>query len=1267
MMTRSHDPQQLRLLTICSSSLFLFSSCAGCSGENNASQSNLNAQIEVQEFSPDYAFPSQENTLTFSITPSDPTLANEVSWRVDFGDGASSDGQGTENVSQTHTYEFGGTFDVSIQAIHNGAVIAETTEARTVYEPIDVAISESRSQPANANSGQAVTLIATLENNLAADVLIPLDVHAYLSTTPSVTLDDIDSLTAMEQATITPLQSGDPVLTAGQERPISIDATVPESLSSGDYYLVLVIDPQQELVDTDRANNITVGSTPLRIVNASQIQPDLLTTSITVAPDRAFPELNRFTRSATLQNNGGLDLFDVVVETYLSTGDNTLDDGDILVHTSAPITQITARGGTASVEAETILLDQAIVPPANSSLDVYVIAKAYSTEDIEESDTSNNILASSSPIIVTDQPVDGPDIVVDNFQVTPLRTFINGTLEYAVDISNEGTSDVSSFICRVYLAEEPRVDTLRDQPLDSINIPNLASTETRQIVDTVVVNELFDPGTYYSYVLCDPNNTLGEPFRSNNQQIFEQPIQITNQSDVDLFVRNLSVPTDAAEGDTVTLNAEICTTGANATGPTKADLFRSPGNRVDFTQDPLLTLDVPNINPGECVTLPIEVTTSCTQFQSQYAFGLTLDSTQALPENDESNNTRSGDNILTLTGALCSCVEDTYEPNNRPLDAKNIPDGSSSLALCEAGSCDFFRTSDLQPDDSLIITNTFDPAQGLLSTRLFNPDGIQVIDQDRSENGTQQVASFLGAGGSFVIEVCGTTPQTKNLYDLGIQVISPDDMAADILIQNVSIPPQNSFSLGAEFDVSFDLYNLGKLAADSVDVDVRISTDDTIDANDPLLANITIPLLESTSQTMETIPVKLPTTLTEGTYHIGVVASSPATTPETDTTNNSAVSSSFEVSTLCYDPLEPNDSFDDAYSINASATFSNLISCTNAADYYEICVENGKKFTVSTSFTHANGDIDLELFDAQRIKIDDSATQNDQESVSVDYVNGDQCYTVRAYIIGLQGQPAVENLYELQVNIEDVDPSLLCTSYGEPNNDFNDATSLVAASQVQNIDRCPAVDSDFFYFDIGAIGQTFTISATKTPATQPGTLRLQLYTPSQLPDLNDETAPDQPTASISNYIAPQTGRYWVKVTATGATRNVTYSLAISGLTGIDLNASNLTIGPGTYREGDAIRLGFDLLNVGSDATATPPNFTLSIGQSPTPNPTLDVSFGSLMAQNALPGNSSEYIFVPLTVPSGLPTGTSYIHLVIDDTDDINPTNNVHSIPIQIVP
>src|SRR5690606_15917170 len=98
-----------------------------------------------------------------------------------------------------------------------------------------------------------------------------------------------------------------------------------------------------------------------------------------------------------------------------------------------------------------------------------------------------------------------------------------------------------------------------------------------------------------------------------------------------------------------------------------------------------------------------------------------------------------------------------------------------------------------------------------------------------------------------------------------------------------------------------------------------------------------------------------------------------------------------------------------------------------------------------------------------------------------------------------------------------------------------------AVGQSFALDRCPASDTDFYFVNLNA-GQNVSLTARKNPASQPGTLRIQLYQPNQTPGPNKETGPGVPSATISNYVAPTTGTYYVQITVSSATRNITYEL-----------------------------------------------------------------------------------------------------------------------------
>jgi PKD repeat protein len=1222
------------------------------------------ADVTIVSLTPEAAYPGVEIALDLTIAPQSGTSESGISWSADFGDGSTITGEGLAGTP-AHSYQDSGTFTVTVNAIKGGKKIGEATRDVIIYPPVDLALKGVRGTPANVRTGGTLSVEATLANALPVPVETPFSVAAYLTKNASVTRADLPNLTKLGEGIVARQDGGLPVIVSGMDRVARFDVSVPADVAAGDWRLVLLADSAGQVADTNLDNNLLVSSTFIRIESVDATRPDVVVRDLLWAPERAYPTLNRVTRGYTLTNQGGADIFKVVVKTYLSVGDDILDDADTLINTSEPVDLI-AQATKEILPAE-FLLDDEIAPPIDGELDVWVIVKAEPTEGDEESDTNNNVLASDAAIKVSSEPVEGPDVVVKDFTVTPTQTFLDGTLSIKLDIANDGTQDVGSFVCGLFLGAQARINTGSDQRVTTLNVTQLPKQTARSIERVITVPALIMPGTYYMYAVCDPNGALGEPIRSNNSRIFPDQITITDEADVDLAIDALDAPTMANEGEEIMLTATICVTGSNPSGATRGQLFRTAGSRVDFTAPPVAEFDVPNINPDTCAQVAIPYTFQCDQFQERYALGIRVDSESRLPELDEGNNTRPANGTVLVAGTFCKCTEDAYEPNDRASQAAAITPGLISGGLCAAGTCDYYKVS-LQAGDSLLTRNTFDPTRGVLVTTLFTPSGLTTLDVERSNTSPHEVEAFLVAtAGDYLISVCGSQTATRNLYELGVDVLS-QVADVDVLPRAFSLTqPRTSYSIGARVQASFEALNLGQIATPGFDAQFYLTPNNTLgDGDDIPIESIGITPLGAAARRTINADLRVPTTIAAGDYYIAVVLDPAGQLTEARTTNNTAFLGPITVVSQCFDPLEPNDNFTEAYEIQGSASFSNLLACAAASDYYKLCLTDGKRFTATAAFTEAMGDIDVELYNEQLQIIDSSIRSGvDSEDVGVDYVSGDQCYYVRVFMLNLN--PMAENGYSLAVDVQDVPPALRCDSWEEPNDSFNNASSLISAVQrsaTMTIDRCPAADTDFYAVDL-AQGQPVTLRAIKQPGAQAGTLRLQIYRPNRAPDLNIETAPDVPSAELTNYIPPTSGRYYLQVTVGGTTRNVAYKLEATGLNGVDMEPSAINIGPGTYAAGDVLRVGFTLKNLGT-STATSSSYTISMGAQPTPDIANDALLGSFMGP-ALNAGASVSLFQQLTLPASIPTGQVYLHVTASAPGEANASNDTASVAVTTTP
>lgn len=1244
----------LRFLLFSLLAVLLVSTGCGSCGDG----SDREATVTIDSVDPVGGYPDVEVDVSFTITPGANTNESGMNWVVDFGDGISVTGEGVEGTA-SHSFSAPGSYDITVFAKYEGETAGTEVVEYTVYSPVDLEIDEVSGAPVNLTVEDDVTVNFIVRNNTAAQVFTPYLVDVYLSESPSVSADDVDDLEFLGSTEVTSPGDEGVVLEPGGERNSGFTTAVP-GVASGDYYLVALLDPEGNIADTDDANNLAVSSGILRIENPADLLPDIAVEQLTFAPDRAFPELNSVTRGFAFRNLSSVDVFDLGHRTYLSVGDDVLDDDDILIDETDSIDLI--RDETLDVGPEQIVLDETITPPTDVEVQVWVIVEAVVPAELEESDTGNNIVVSPEPILVTDQPVEGPDIAVRDFTVSPTSTFLDGPLRIEAEIANEGTADVGSFFCGIYLGENPRVDTQNDPRLSNINLPQLESGGVENIQSDITIPSLYDPGVYYIYMVCDPLNALQEPFRSNNQSLFLEPITVTDEADVDLFIEELRVPETAQEGDTVSVVARICVQGSNPSGDTQGKLFRSIGQTVDFSAEAIATFDIPNIVPQTCEEVTLEVVAECADFENTYAFGVAVDTLFTLPELNENNNQKAANNNLTVSGEFCECVEDNFEPNDRPLEAVPLTPGMYQASICAPGNCDYFGV-DAQADDTILVETTYESDKGSLVTTMFDTTGVQVLDTSSADDEQQVGAFVVPQAGRYLFNVCGAGAD-RNFYDVDVDVV-PQAPGIDLIVRDVELPATNSYSIGAKMRVDYRAYNIGATASGDFDVRFWISPDRVIgDGNDTQVTQVGETSIPGGGFRDLSTDITIPTSLMDGDYYVGVeLDPAPGQVTENDETNNVATSRQFEVRTLCYDPLEPNDAFGTA-PVTAPGNYANLVICSAAKDHYRICPGNAKEFDVTINFDDDQGDVELELYDEQLNLIDSSTnTGVDVEQVGVDYVNGDQCYYAVVRLFTLMQD--AENNYSMDIEVRDVDPSLVCDSTYEPNDDFTTASSLLPALGVTGtLDRCPVTDTDVYYIDLNS-GQTVSFRGIKDPAMQSGTLRIQLYKPGQIPGPNSETAPAISVAEISDFIAATTGRHYLQVTFSGTTRNTTYRLEADGLGGVDLAPSNLNIGFGTYLGGDEVRYSLDVANLRSD-TASGGAYTVYYSESATRDPANDQALGTFTLPD-ITGNGSTVVGGRVTLPTVVTTGTQYIHVETAITNDADMTNDVASTTIEIVP
>ncbi len=212
----------------------------------------------------------------------------------------------------------------------------------------------------------------------------------------------------------------------------------------------------------------------------------------------------------------------------------------------------------------------------------------------------------------------------------------------------------------------------------------------------------------------------------------------------------------------------------------------------------------------------------------------------------------------------------------------------------------------------------------------------------------------------------------------------------DLTVSNIVGP--SSATLGSTVTVNYTVNNIGAAALTAntpYDIPIILSTDTTYDTADTILnVQITGPSLASGASQQMSSNVQIPSTLSPGSYYWIVWPDGYDNVTESNDFNNNNYSSSTSTITSSGgtggDMYEPNDSISAATSISSlPLSQSNLsIHTTTDYDFFAVAMTSGATYWYNISFTHSNGDLDMELMDSSGTQLGSSAGTSNTEAIS---------------------------------------------------------------------------------------------------------------------------------------------------------------------------------------------------------------------------------------------------------------------------------------------
>jgi PKD repeat protein len=215
------------------------------------------------------------------------------------------------------------------------------------------------------------------------------------------------------------------------------------------------------------------------------------------------------------------------------------------------------------------------------------------------------------------------------------------------------------------------------------------------------------------------------------------------------------------------------------------------------------------------------------------------------------------------------------------------------------------------------------------------------------------------------------------------------------------------------------------------------------------------------------------------------------------------------------DRLEPNDDRSDATAVGDRGSYDDLsIHSRSDEDYFAVDAGAGDVVGAEISFSHASGDLDLQIVDESGSTVANSISISDDEAVT--HTAG----SAGTYYVVVYGYSGAINDYDLAVEVTDAD------EFGdrlEPNDDEANATDLGDGGSESDLDISTSEDEDFFAVDAEA-GELVTAEATFSH--YDGDLDMEIRDPSGEVATSSISITDDERVS---HVADSEGTYYVVV------------------------------------------------------------------------------------------------------------------------------------------
>lgn len=406
----------------------------------------------------------------------------------------------SQNISCTAAIPmdtYGGNVYIGVLA-DSSNVVEESNEANNYYSQSlnltalsDLVISSAVS-PATAQGGNQIIVSGTVTNQGYGPTGLPTTGYYWVS----MYLSQDNVITTTDTLLCTVGFATTPVNTT---LPFSCSATIPTTISAGNYYVGFFADRSNSVPESNETNNIKVNSIAItQLPPPPPALPDMIA-SILNAPTSANAG-QQITVMSSIKNQGlGAATTTSTARIYISS-DSIITTSDTLLCTAAV--------GTLAAGASQIVSCTGTIPMNIYGGNVYVGVLADSTNTVAETNEANNGGSKAFNLIAL------PDLVTLS-AVSPATAQRGTQITVSGTVKNQGYGPSTGFFQYIKLSQNIYFDSLATV-LCTVGIGAIPANGTVPFSCSGTIPATLAAGNYYIGFVSDTGNFVAESNETNN-------------------------------------------------------------------------------------------------------------------------------------------------------------------------------------------------------------------------------------------------------------------------------------------------------------------------------------------------------------------------------------------------------------------------------------------------------------------------------------------------------------------------------------------------------------------------------------------------------------------------------------------------------------------------------------------------------------------------------------------------------------------------------